>query len=175
MIVRVASAGATLRLGGLLAGLLAGRGSLPPLLLEGSLGAGKTTLVRGLVAGLPNASAAEVSSPSFNIVNFYPTRPEVAHFDLYRLEGRPPPEALFEALDRPDLWVIVEWAGHLDRRHWPEDALLVSLKPEPKPAAETRSIELAAAGPRAASILEEIESALPGLLKSLESEGVSIR
>lgn len=173
MIVRVASAGATLRLGGLLAGLLAGRGSLPPLLLEGPLGAGKTTLVRGLVAGLPNASAAEVSSPSFNIVNFYPTRPEVAHFDLYRLEGRPPPEALFEALDRPGLWVIVEWAGHLARRHWPEDALLVSLKPEP--AAETRSIELAAAGARSASILEEIESALPGLLESLESEGVSIR
>jgi tRNA threonylcarbamoyladenosine biosynthesis protein TsaE len=56
-------------------------------LLRGDLGSGKTTFVRGLVAALPGGEEAEVASPSFNLVNVYPTRPEVVHMDLYRLRG----------------------------------------------------------------------------------------
>lgn len=52
-------------------------------LLEGDLGAGKTTLVRGLLEGLGYAGA--VRSPTFNLIQTFPTRPPVMHADLYRV------------------------------------------------------------------------------------------
>ena len=55
---------------------------LPAVLMNGQLGAGKTTFVRALVELLPGSENAEVGSPSFNLVNLYPTTPPVAHFDL---------------------------------------------------------------------------------------------
>jgi tRNA threonylcarbamoyladenosine biosynthesis protein TsaE len=84
-----------------------------PLLLEGDLGCGKTTLVQALVDHLPGSELAEVNSPSFNICNVYPTQPPVAHFDLYRLDETGPDESLFEYLADPTVLVIVEWAQHL--------------------------------------------------------------
>ena len=61
----------------------------PPclVLLEGDLGAGKTTLVKGIVAGLGAASEDEVSSPSFTLVHEYGSAGRVYHADLYRIEG----------------------------------------------------------------------------------------
>jgi tRNA threonylcarbamoyladenosine biosynthesis protein TsaE len=61
----------------------------PPavILLRGSLGAGKTTLTRGLAQGLGVPDASVVSSPSFTLVNIYQGRCPVYHVDLYRLEG----------------------------------------------------------------------------------------
>src|SRR5215207_3505761 len=53
-------------------------------LLEGPFGAGKTTFVQGLAAGLD--VTAPVSSPSFVIENQYPGRVVLYHLDLYRLE-----------------------------------------------------------------------------------------
>ncbi len=59
-------------------------------LLEGPLGAGKTTLVRGLVGGL-GGDAAEVCSPTFVLLETYDVGPapiaRVHHADLYRLRG----------------------------------------------------------------------------------------
>ena len=52
-------------------------------LLEGDLGAGKTTLVRGLLEGLGYLGA--VRSPTFNLVQTFPTEPPVMHADLYRV------------------------------------------------------------------------------------------
>ena len=53
-------------------------------LLEGALGAGKTTLVRGILAGL--GWTKEVRSPTFNLLHTYPDLvPPVLHADLYRL------------------------------------------------------------------------------------------
>jgi len=52
--------------------------------LQGELGAGKTTLVRGLLAAL--GCVGEVRSPTFNLVQEYETTPPVCHVDLYRLE-----------------------------------------------------------------------------------------
>ena len=59
----------------------------PAILLEGDLGSGKTTMTRMIVRLLPGGDQAEVSSPSFNVMNVYPTLPETAHFDFYRMEG----------------------------------------------------------------------------------------
>src|SRR5690349_14196819 len=53
--------------------------------LTGDLGAGKTCFVQGLVAGLPGGAALEPRSPTFSLMNAYPTRPPVYHFDFYRL------------------------------------------------------------------------------------------
>ena len=68
--------------------------------MEGELGAGKTTLVRGLVEALPGGQDAEVASPSFNLVNLYPTQPETAHVDLYRCEGAPLDDSCWKCLQK---------------------------------------------------------------------------
>jgi len=52
--------------------------------LHGELGAGKTAFTRGIAIGL--GIDANVSSPTFTIVNEYPGNPPLFHFDMYRLE-----------------------------------------------------------------------------------------
>lgn len=76
----------TLALGAELARLLSQPGSPRVVLLFGDMGSGKTTLVRGLVSALEGGADAEISSPSFTLVNSYPTRPPVLHADLFRCE-----------------------------------------------------------------------------------------
>ncbi|MDC0335523.1 tRNA (adenosine(37)-N6)-threonylcarbamoyltransferase complex ATPase subunit type 1 TsaE [Pseudodesulfovibrio sp.] len=143
---------ATLELGSILAKSMTQVENPPALLLQGSLGSGKTTLVRGLVESLPGSDMAEVSSPSFNIFNLYPTAVPVAHFDLYRLEGMPPDDALFEYLDAPKTLTVIEWAQFLDRKYWPNEAIFL----EWTPSETGRSLTLHAMG-----------KATQGLLRSL--------
>ena len=121
----LADAGRTLRLGRLLAQNLPPEAPCPTILLQGELGAGKTTLVRGLVAALPGGENAEVSSPSFNVLNLYPTRPETAHVDLYRLKGQEPDDSVAEVLEADDRLVVVEWAQFLPERLLPPACLLI--------------------------------------------------
>lgn len=88
-------------------------------LLEGDLGAGKTTFVRGVVRGV--GSPAHVASPTFQLVRVYPGRVQVAHVDLYRLEDGDglADLGLDELLDQGA--VVVEWGDRLDA---PEAALI---------------------------------------------------
>lgn len=78
--------------------------------LEGPLGAGKTTLVRGLLRGLGHAG--RVRSPTFTLLEPYELPGcEVAHLDLYRLAD--PAELEYLGLPdmlRPGALVLVEWA-----------------------------------------------------------------
>lgn len=86
------------------------------LLLEGPLGAGKTTLVRGVVRAL-GGDPAEVCSPTFTLLETYEVSVagirRLHHSDLYRLRGRPqaPLEeiGLDEAFDDRDGVTAVEW------------------------------------------------------------------
>ena len=79
--IDVRSEEGTLKFGKLLAGCLAGRGSVH---VRGSLGAGKTTLCRGILRAMGHQGA--VKSPTFTLVEPYETeRYKVFHFDLYRL------------------------------------------------------------------------------------------
>ena len=65
--------------------LAASLGTADVLALYGDLGAGKTRLVRGLVAGL-GGDPDTVSSPTFTLVHTYPTAgPPLVHIDAYRL------------------------------------------------------------------------------------------
>jgi len=89
---------------------------LPPravVLLIGNLGAGKTTLAKGIVSGLGAAEADDVTSPTFTLVHEYGRSSQatrVYHIDLYRLD-RPEEVArlgLEEIFDR-DAVVLIEW------------------------------------------------------------------
>ena len=97
--------------------------------LQGELGAGKTTLVRGLLQALGHEG--EVPSPSFAIVQPYEELPlPVFHADLYRLEH---PDELQElGLDDilSDGALIVEWPEKAGAAIWPQ-ALRLSLEVAP--------------------------------------------
>ncbi len=90
-------------------GLAAGLRGGEVFALEGDLGCGKTTFVRGLALGL--GCPAAVTSPTFNLVHRYTGgRLEIAHLDLYRLKKA----AELEALDLETLLdgsgvIAVEW------------------------------------------------------------------
>ncbi|MFI3270877.1 MAG: tRNA (adenosine(37)-N6)-threonylcarbamoyltransferase complex ATPase subunit type 1 TsaE [Pseudomonadota bacterium] len=94
---------------------------LKVILFTGDLGSGKTTMTRAFVHALPcrQGEEAEVSSPSFTLCNLYPTQPEVAHFDLYRLEAGPADDALLDAFDDGTSIVLVEWAERLQASEVP--------------------------------------------------------
>ncbi len=154
-LLRLADTEATLEFGRILAeGLSAEPGFA--ILMEGDLGSGKTTLVRGLVSALPGGAEAEVSSPSFTICNLYPTCPEVAHFDLYRQMGSAPDDQYCESLESPSTLVVVEWAQYLAPRDWPESVLRLTWQP-----AETgRLVKLEALGRAAEGYLHGISGKL---------------
>ncbi len=85
----------------------------PPVLvlLTGDLGAGKTTLTKGLVSGLGAANENEVTSPTFTLVHVYGKQNKVYHADLYRIESFHD----FETLGLEDMFAapsvaIVEWS-----------------------------------------------------------------
>ena len=113
---------ATARLGAAAAQLLKAGDAV---LLSGDLGAGKSTLARGLVRALTRPDE-EVPSPTFTLVQQYAGRLFVSHFDLYRLERAD--EAfelgLDEALDEGA--AVVEWPQRLGAR-LPPDRLDIEL------------------------------------------------
>ena len=86
-------------------------GTLPSkcvVLLIGNLGAGKTTLAKGVVKGLGAALPEEVSSPTFTLIHEYSDR--VYHVDLYRLEdARSVARLGLEELFDRDGVVLIEW------------------------------------------------------------------
>ena len=101
----------------------------PPVLvlLSGELGSGKTTLTKGIVAGLDAANEDEVTSPTFTLVHVYGAgaAAKVYHGDLYRIESFHD----FETLGMEDIFanpavVILEWSERFPlRAPWPQTHL----------------------------------------------------
>jgi tRNA threonylcarbamoyladenosine biosynthesis protein TsaE len=96
----------------------------PPVLvlLSGELGSGKTTLTKGIVAGLNAATEDEVTSPTFTLIHEYGGGQRVFHGDLYRIENFHD----FETLGLEDVFakpaiVILEWSENFPlKTPWPQ-------------------------------------------------------
>ena len=82
--------------------------------LYGELGAGKTTFIQGLAAGL--GVSDPVTSPSFTLIHEHPGRLLFYHLDLYRLDPGDLTEAGIEEVLDADAVVAVEWAERLPSR-----------------------------------------------------------
>jgi tRNA threonylcarbamoyladenosine biosynthesis protein TsaE len=93
-------------------------------LIDGPLGAGKTAFVRGIAEGL-GADPAEVSSPTFTILQQYRSTPMLYHADLYRLT---PAEAADLSLEETGLdgVLAVEWPDRWDAR--PRSAIQIVIE-----------------------------------------------
>jgi len=92
------------------------------ILLSGELGSGKTTLTKGIVAGLHAAQEDEVTSPTFTLVHEYGSGKKIFHGDLYRIESFHD----FETLGLEDVFaqpgiLILEWSEKFPlRAPWPQ-------------------------------------------------------
>jgi tRNA threonylcarbamoyladenosine biosynthesis protein TsaE len=105
-------------------------------LLEGHLGAGKTTLAKGIVKGLGAAAPEEVTSPTFTLIHEY--APDVIHIDLYRIEEARDLDTLGldEIFDRHAV-VLVEW-GERFRERMPPECIHIRIR---RLAGDVREIE----------------------------------
>ena len=146
-VLDLADAGATIRAGERLAAVVRGGDAIA---LIGDLGAGKTTLVTGLVAALGGGTA---TSPTFSLVNEYRGgRLVVWHVDLYRLErAAEVPELGLDDLfgDRRGL-VLVEWADKFDVM--PADHLRLELAHTDR----GRTLTATGTGPRGSALAAEL-------------------
>ena len=131
------------------------RGDL--VLLEGGLGAGKTTFVQGLARGMGLPSA--VKSPTYTLVHEHPAsapgRPGLGHLDLYRIPvGRDLGDlGLDELLARGA--VVVEWGGRL---YGPAaDAMMLMLSgPADDACEEARQVIVAGRGTRGCALASTV-------------------
>jgi tRNA threonylcarbamoyladenosine biosynthesis protein TsaE len=91
----------------------------PPKLvvLRGELGAGKTTLVKGIVEGFDAAHAKEVNSPTFTLVHEYRSAvADIYHIDLYRVETKRELETLgIDDLISARSVLLIEWGEKFER------------------------------------------------------------
>ncbi len=108
---------------------LAARLEAPALvMLIGDLGAGKTTLTKGIIEALGVAPKEEVLSPTFSLIHEYEGDPKVYHVDLYRLDRVPELETLgLEDLWEQDAIVIIEW-GEKFTQQLPGDRIEIHLR-----------------------------------------------
>ena len=147
------SSAETIEVGRKLAALL-----VPPkfLILRGDLGAGKTTLVKGIAEALDAADADEVTSPTFTLVHEYEGMREndgkrtpirLYHLDLYRIDSERQLETLgLDDLQTSDSIVLVEWGekfpsvvkrsqGEIVMKSLDGDGRRITLNMKPPPAA----------------------------------------
>ena len=91
----------------------------PPLiiLLRGDLGAGKTTLVKGIAEGFHAARAEDVTSPTFTLIHEYRgPRAVLYHIDLYRIDTERELETLaLDDLLAPASILLIEWGEKFAR------------------------------------------------------------
>lgn len=120
--------------------------------LNGDLGAGKTLLVKGIGVGL-GLDEAEVTSPTFAIINEYVGEQLLYHFDLYRLES----DLELEQIGYLDYFyglgiTVVEW-GDLFTDHLPDQRLDLTIKVIDL---QTREFIFEPRGERHVQIVEEL-------------------
>jgi tRNA threonylcarbamoyladenosine biosynthesis protein TsaE len=123
--------------------------------LVGDVGAGKTTMVKGLAAGLDIDDT--IQSPSFTISRQYDGRDNLrlVHYDFYRLDNNVGimDNELREVINDPMAITVIEWAK-IVAGTLPDDRLTVEIT---TPTITTRHLVLTAGGPNSLQLLERIE------------------
>jgi tRNA threonylcarbamoyladenosine biosynthesis protein TsaE len=118
------SAEETIAFGRTLAELLA-----PPrlVLLRGDLGAGKTTLVKGIASAFQAAAEEDVTSPTFTLVHeYHGPRANLFHIDLYRVDTQRELETLgLDDLRENNSLLLIEWGEKFPRLQRERDVEIV--------------------------------------------------
>ena len=98
------------------------------LALSGELGSGKTCFAGGVARGLGVGEKYQITSPTFTLINEYPARLKLYHFDVYRLNGYADLDdlGLQEILASRGV-VIIEWAEKI-REVLPDDAIFINFE-----------------------------------------------
>jgi tRNA threonylcarbamoyladenosine biosynthesis protein TsaE len=98
------------------------------LALSGELGSGKTCFTKGLALGLGVSEEYQITSPTFTLINEYPARCKLYHFDVYRLSGYSELEDLgYEEFFAGDGVVVIEWAEKI-AKIIPEDSIFINFE-----------------------------------------------
>ena len=121
--------------------------------LVGDVGAGKTTLTKGLAQGL--GVSESVQSPSFTISRVYDGRDELRleHYDFYRLSDPGiMKDELAESVADDKTVVVIEWGGSVSDI-LPADRLVIGIS---SPGEFERDVKLRATGDRSQAILKEL-------------------
>ena len=143
-----------------LARALASAVELPMLVaLSGTLGAGKTQLVRFVAQSLGVAAEA-VTSPTYVLLQRYAGRHLIFHFDFYRLESAAQvwDLGIDELLEQSAL-IFVEWAEKFPQC-LPLDRIQIRLEPLESINEQARLANITATGPRAAALLASLFESL---------------
>jgi tRNA threonylcarbamoyladenosine biosynthesis protein TsaE len=154
--LRSPTADDTRAVGAALADLLRPRDAVA---LTGDLGAGKTTFVQGVAAGLEVTE--HVASPTFTLIREYSGRLDVAHVDVYRLQRLQDVMDLgLDELGSGEDVLLVEWGDAIEEL-LPDDRLRVELtQADPGGSTEIRRIRLHAVGGSWVERWERLEQAL---------------
>ena len=123
------------------------------ILLEGDLGAGKSVIARALARGLGVPEDIPITSPTFTLMNHYPARIELYHFDLYRLaDAEELIEIGFDDFAHSEGVALVEWPERLPDREF--DHLLLQIG---RLSADCREIEVKACGIESQVLLDSLQ------------------
>ncbi|MBP9667900.1 tRNA (adenosine(37)-N6)-threonylcarbamoyltransferase complex ATPase subunit type 1 TsaE [Candidatus Saccharibacteria bacterium] len=121
--------------------------------LVGDIGAGKTTLTKGIARGM--GIAETVQSPTFTISNLYTTKDggSLKHYDFYRLSDPGiMAEELQEAVADETARIVIEW-GEIVRDILPMDHVRIVLTPIDD---TTRQLDISANGEKSSSVLKRL-------------------
>lgn len=124
------------------------------LFLSGDLGAGKTTLVKGIAKGM--GIGATITSPTFQLIKTYYGKYRLNHLDLYRLNDESETEILEPEELAADGVTVIEWGDILKGRLF-DEYLEVAI--EYDEAADTRRVTLIPAGLRYQRMIKELTDA----------------
>ena len=98
------------------------------LALSGELGSGKTCFTAGLAEGLGIGAQYKVTSPTFTLINEYPGRCKLYHFDVYRLNRDDEFDELgYEEIFYGDGVVVIEWAEKI-KKILPENVIWINFE-----------------------------------------------
>lgn len=124
------------------------------LFLSGELGAGKTTLVKGIAKGM--RIKADITSPTFQLIKTYQGKYKLNHLDLYRLSEELETEILEPEELTEDGVTVIEWGGFLKNRLFKE---YLEINIGYSDVNDLRQVTLVPSGARYENMIEELSNA----------------